>query len=122
EAYELIRNGVTHVYRETFDTSLRWGMEALGILGVHPHQAHRAARTFQRQDEPFMVAMDPIATDQQNLVTTVRERTRELERQLRLDATDHPDRDDHAWDSEPLRAAAVARAEQEAKKDEAPPV
>jgi len=66
--------------------------------------------------------MAHIATDQQRLVTTVRERTRELERQLRLDATDHPDRDDHAWDSEPIREAAIARAEQQAKKDEAPPV
>jgi CPA2 family monovalent cation:H+ antiporter-2 len=122
EAYELIRNGVSHVYRETFDTSLRVGTDALEILGVHAHQAHRAARTFKRQDEAFLVEMAHIAADQQKLVTTVRERTRELERQLRLDATDHPDRDDHAWDSEPLRAAAIARAEQEAKKDEAPPV
>jgi monovalent cation:H+ antiporter-2, CPA2 family len=122
EAYELIRNGVSRVYRETFDTSLRVGVDALEILGVHAHQAHRAARTFKRQDESFMMEMAHIATDQQKLVTTVRERTRELERQLRLDASDDPERDDHAWDSEPLRAAAIARAEQEAKKDEAPPV
>ena len=122
EAYELIRNGVTRVYRETFDTSLRVGTDALEILGVHAHQAYRAARTFKRQDEAFMMEMAHIATDQQKLVTTVRERTRELERQLRLDATDHPDRDDHAWDSDEIRAAVIAQAEREAKKDEAPPV
>jgi Kef-type K+ transport system membrane component KefB/voltage-gated potassium channel Kch len=121
EAYELIRSGVEHVYRETFDSSLRLGEDALRMLGVHAHQAHRSARTFRRQDEAFMYEMAAISGDQQKLVTTVRERTRELEKMLRLDAEgESPERRDHAWDSEPLRAAAIARAEQEAKDREAP--
>ncbi len=51
EAYELFDAGVTHVYRESFDTSLRMGVDALRLLGFRATQANRAAQTFRRHDE-----------------------------------------------------------------------
>jgi len=51
EAYELLAAGVTHVYRESLDTSLRLGVDALRMLGLRATQAHHAAQTFRRHDE-----------------------------------------------------------------------
>jgi len=51
DAYELLDAGVTHVYRDTLDTSLRMGVDALRLLGVRAYQANRAARMFRRHDE-----------------------------------------------------------------------
>jgi voltage-gated potassium channel Kch len=51
EAYELLDAGVAHVYRESLDTSLRLGIDALRMLGIRATQAYRAAQTFRRHDE-----------------------------------------------------------------------
>jgi monovalent cation:proton antiporter-2 (CPA2) family protein len=51
DAYDLLDAGVDHVFRETLDSSLRVGVEALRLLGRRAHQVHRAAHTFRRHDE-----------------------------------------------------------------------
>lgn len=43
EAHELLQAGVTQFSRETFSSALELGRKALITLGMHPHQAQRAA-------------------------------------------------------------------------------
>ena len=47
----LLDAGVPYVYRETLDTSLRLGADALRLLGFRAYHAQRAANTFLRHDE-----------------------------------------------------------------------
>lgn len=109
EAYELLDLGIEGVYRETYDTSLRVGVDALRLLGWHGHRAVRAARTFRRYDEDGLAEMARLRHDQAALVTTARERIRELEEILQADQAEAKElQADPGWDADGLRAAAQA--------------
>ncbi len=56
-AYELMGMGVKHIFRETFDTSLRAGEQALRLLGLRSYQAHRARLKFAHGDEVNLVKL-----------------------------------------------------------------
>jgi monovalent cation:proton antiporter-2 (CPA2) family protein len=103
EAYELLEHGVTHVYRETFDTSLRAGEDALKLLGAHAHRARRAARTFQRHDEQSVAMLAEVYKDQTRLVRTARERIAALEEALAADHQGVEHFRDHGWDTDAIR-------------------
>jgi putative NADPH-quinone reductase len=52
--YELMHIGIDSVFRETYDTALAMGVEALKAVGFRAYQAPRAARTFKRHDTEAM--------------------------------------------------------------------
>ena len=107
EAYDLHEAGVGHVYRETFDTAVRVGADALRMLGVPGHRAHRAALTFRKHDDRSVVEMGKVRNDQQMLVRTARERLAEVEAILRLDRDERaPEDAEPAWDASARRAHA----------------
>jgi voltage-gated potassium channel Kch len=103
-AYDLIEAGVDHVYRETLDSSLTLGVDALRLLGFRGVQAHAAARTFRRHDEDSVRELASMRHDRQAYLSRARERIAHLEELLRADLeeaqTEHPDA---AWDTDSLR-------------------
>ena len=104
DAYELIDAGVTHIYRETLDTSLRVGVDALRLLGFRGYQAQRAARQFFRHDEESVRLMTSLRGDRARYVSLARERIADLERTLLADLEDSDGLDrDAGWDAESLR-------------------
>jgi len=104
DAYALMDAGVEHVYRETFGTSLRVGIDALRALGFRAHRAQRAAQAFQRHDEMALREMAEIRrAKDKDWFLAVRERASELERVLRNDLSEHREVRDDAWDNETLR-------------------
>ncbi len=115
EAYELLEIGVEGVYRETFETSLRVGVDAMRLLGTPAYQAHRSARTFRRHDDDALRELASVRNDQAQLVRTARERIQVLEQILRADREGEPEFRDHAWDAEPLRQASVLRPDSPGK-------
>jgi monovalent cation:H+ antiporter-2, CPA2 family len=103
DAHALLNAGVTYVYRENLDTSLRMGTDALRMLGFRAYQARRAAQTFLRHDEESLRQLAEFRGDRVVYLNTARQRIAELERILQSDL--HllgQDRDD-GWDSESLR-------------------
>ncbi len=56
-AHELQKRGVKYFYREMLGSALDLGAEALRQLGHGAHEAHRAAREFQRHDEAAIRAL-----------------------------------------------------------------
>jgi len=103
EAYELLDMGVEHVYRETLDTSLRTGVDALRLLGRRGHQAHRAARTFRKHDEESVRELGAMRDDRKAYFSAARERIQALE-ELLLSEVEGPAEDrDAGWDTESLR-------------------
>jgi Iap family predicted aminopeptidase len=107
DAYEFIEAGLTDVYRETVDSSLRLGVDALRLLGVRAYHAQRAARTFLRHDELAMRELAVVHKDRKTYFSTARQRIQELEQLLHFDAANENLREvDEGWDNESLRQEA----------------
>ena len=94
--------GVEHVYRETFDSSLRLGVKALRLLGRRGYQAERAARTFRRHDDEALDELRAVRQDREAYLGVARRRIADLERVLLADLTEEKETD-AGWDSEPIR-------------------
>jgi voltage-gated potassium channel Kch len=104
DSYQLIEAGVGHVYRETLDSSLRMGADALQLLGRRAYYAQRVARLFGQHDERILAELAAVRGDQQQYFLTIRQRIADLEQLLQSD-----DKDrwlmgvGEGWDNESLR-------------------
>ena len=102
-AYELLEVGVDHVYRETLDSSLRLGVDALRLLGRRGHQAHRAARTFRRHDEASLRELATLRHDRKGYLNLARQRIHDLEQALETERRGVDDAvRDAGWDATTL--------------------
>ncbi len=102
-AYELIESGVTHVYRESIDSAMRLGVDALRLLGRRGHAAWRAAQHFRRRDEENMRRLAAVFRDRATHLSLAREAIADLEASMRADGVSGAASDDTAWDAESLR-------------------
>jgi glutathione-regulated potassium-efflux system ancillary protein KefC len=82
---ELVDRGVTAIQRETFESALRSGREALEALGVAPYEARELAELFRRQNLATLAAMQPHFRDEEKAVAIVKSGRDELEENLRRD-------------------------------------
>ncbi len=103
EAYELLDHGVDHVYRETLDSSLRLGVDALRLLGRRAFAAHRAAKTFRRHDEESVRELGQMRHDRKAYFSAARERIRSLEELILSEMSDEGEDRDAGWDTDSLR-------------------
>lgn len=103
DAYELLRLGVQHVYRETLDTSLRMGTDAMRMLGFRAYNARHVAQKFYEHDEKALRELAETWADRNLYISTARERIAELEQLLRADGFDTDLDIDKEWDSDSLR-------------------
>jgi voltage-gated potassium channel Kch len=84
-AYELIRRGIPHVYRETLGSSLDLSIDALRVLGLPPERAERAARIFKEYDEASVREMAGISEEDEAYMSRARHHIENLERILQAD-------------------------------------
>jgi len=103
DAYNLMNAGMLHIYRETIDTSLRLGVDALRMLGFRAHEATRAAKTFFTYDEKTLKRLSTIRNEEE-YITAIRESIEEQELILRADIDAAPLKADEAWDEQPRMA------------------
>jgi monovalent cation:proton antiporter-2 (CPA2) family protein len=104
DAYEMIEAGVNFVYRETFDASLRLGIEALRLLGFPSYQAHRASKTFRRHDEHALRELATMRHDRKAYISHARQRISDLEEILLEEMEPGTDQErDIGWDTTSLR-------------------
>lgn len=102
DSYDLIDLGINEIYRETLDSSLRLGAEALSFLGHRKHQAYRAAKTFRKHDERYLRELARMRQEGDKLITGARQRINDLE-QLMLKELENEGRDkDLGWDATTL--------------------
>jgi len=78
DAYEQMNAGLLHIYRETLDTSVRVGVDAMSILGFRKYTALRLAKTFIKQDELNLKKLAAIR-DREEYITEVKKYIEELE-------------------------------------------
>jgi len=103
ETYELLDAGVHHVYRETLDTSLRAGIDALRTLGFRSYQAHRATRTFRHHDEESIEVLRHLRHDKKTYLSHARQRIEDLEQLLLSELKDPEEHVDAGWDTTSMR-------------------
>lgn len=103
DAYDLMDAGVLHLYRETFDSSLRMGVDALRLLGRRSYQAHRAAMIFRKHDDRALKHLSAIRDDRKQYINLAREKIEELEKFIEADIQDRSLERDSGWDVESLK-------------------
>ncbi len=103
DAYELMDAGVLHLYRETLDSSLRMGVDALTLLGRRSYQAHRAAMIFRKHDDRALKHLSAIRDDRKQYINLAREKIEELEKFIGEDIQDRSLDRDAGWDVESLK-------------------
>jgi CPA2 family monovalent cation:H+ antiporter-2/glutathione-regulated potassium-efflux system protein KefB len=101
-AYRLTEDGAEHVYRDTLDSSLRMGIDALRHLGIRAYHAHRSARTFRRHDEELVRELASLHGDSKSYIDTARQRIQNLEDLLRSEVESEEDDAGAGWDVESL--------------------
>ncbi len=103
EAYDLINLGLTDVYRESLDTSIRLGVDALIKLGYRRYSATRSGQTFLKNDEAALMKLAPHRHDEKSYIFNAREQIRLQEQILAEDRNANPAANDHAWESDRYR-------------------
>lgn len=102
-AYQLIHRKVDVIERETFESSLHMGIEALKLLGFRAYRAHRDAQTFRHHDLEAMYEMAEIHEDESGLVARSNQLSDDLQEIFQSDNYDLPQEVNQAWDTTNLR-------------------
>jgi hypothetical protein len=79
------------------------GVDALKLLGVRSHRAHRAAQTFRQYDEEALHDMAAVEGDDAVVLARSRQLAQDLEQLLQSDAEEMTQDVDRAWDISALR-------------------
>lgn len=102
DAYELFDLGIEQVYRETFDTALRMGADALVMMGERSYKVNRAAITFRRHNERVIKEMANHRKDHVEWIKKLRQRIEDIE-QIMTDEMERTGKDkDLGWDTSGL--------------------
>jgi monovalent cation:proton antiporter-2 (CPA2) family protein len=108
QAYTLLRDGISEVYRETTGTACDMGFATLRALGHRAFQARRAVQAFRAHDEQGVRVLAGKWGDDTSYVSEARARIAETEQLLAsLSFVDH--HFDLAWDNTTLREEAQGR-------------
>lgn len=100
-AYDLLKRGVTDIWRETLDSSLEMGIAALRHLGFPAYEARRASRVFRVHDEATVHELADLWGDEPKYIAAVRQRIEILNRAVEADrASLGSSADAEAWDIE----------------------
>lgn len=100
DAYDLIDAGVKTPYRESIDTSVRLGVDALVSLGFRKYTAARAGQNFIKYDEASLSKLAAHRHNQEAYIFNSREQILIAEDLLANDLAANPSLNDHAWDRE----------------------
>lgn len=111
DTYDQMNAGILHIYRETIDTSLRMGVDAMKLLGYRAYTAQRAARTFLRYDEQKLKDLSKIRDNEKEYINQAREYIEELEAIIKTDMNQLHLEKDQGWDEDSLIADEKVKSE-----------
>lgn len=116
EAYRFLKAGFDDVFRETGGTALELGFQALRVMGVRGHQAHRAVATFRRHNERAMRELAQHWGDDKHYFGLLKSKIEEGEEMLKRSQllAGHVD---PAWDNTTLRDELLQEAAEAPKLD-----
>ncbi|GBF48716.1 KefB related efflux transport protein [Leptospira ryugenii] len=97
EAYELKSLGADSVFRETRETAVEMGIEALKSLGFRSYQAKKAALTFLDHDTQTFEELYKHRNDRKTYISLAKQRTAELERLMKVDTVKDISENSDIW-------------------------
>ena len=103
DVYDFFAAGANDMIRETFDSAVRAGRSALEALGVHPHEAEKICRAFNKSDRAMLREMadvyDPDIPPSQNpaYVAKAKEVMAVQDAAMRGSRGPHSGNHDRAW-------------------------
>jgi monovalent cation:proton antiporter-2 (CPA2) family protein len=98
-AYRLIKIGVKDIFRETLESSLELGVQALRVLGFGAYRAHRAAHRFKVYDEETVQILSQyFGTDEKDFLGQVRKRVQTLDELFETERSGPIRPEDPGWD------------------------
>lgn len=103
DTYELLDEGIDHIYREHLDTSVRLGVDVMKKLGYRTYSAFRAGQNFIKYDESALRLLAQNRKDKKVYISAIREQIALEEELLQNDRQIVPSQHDHAWDSKDMR-------------------
>ena len=83
--YELMKMNIAGIRRETFDSALNLGVQALKVLGNQPELAERAGQLFAVHDEESLQILAKLWGDDKSYGVAVRQRMEDLNQVLLAD-------------------------------------
>ncbi|MFC5473052.1 glutathione-regulated potassium-efflux system protein KefC [Paraherbaspirillum soli] len=98
--FELMNLGVTVIERETFESALQLGRQALRHLGFDAYHARQAAMKFRTHNLQTLHELYPHHKDQQKMVSIAKKAREELEEMFAHDRTLCEDSPTGDWDDE----------------------
>lgn len=101
DAYDLMNAGMMHVYRETVDTALRMGRDALHFMGKRKYRVLRSSQMFLQYDEKKLKELSAIS-DWDEYIVKARSHIEELESVLKADMQQQHQDLEAGWDEEGL--------------------
>lgn len=111
DAYELLEMGITNIYREHLDTSIRMGEDVLKKLGFRAHTVHRLAQSFREYDESALKILVNYKDDQKEYISKVKKQIESQEALLSGELSRKFSINDHAWDSEEMKKTMTQKKE-----------
>ena len=102
DSYELLDAGISDIYRETLDSSLRMAADALCKLGHRRYQTHTAIKMFRKHDERYLRELAALRHDQKELIRGARQRIEDLEKLLLTEIENVGKDKDLGWDATTL--------------------
>ncbi|MBJ91717.1 MAG: potassium transporter [Alteromonadaceae bacterium] len=84
-AYQLLRLGVEHFKRETFDSAVNLGVDALKLLGNSEESAEKAGTLFRAHDNASLKILADVCGDDASYGVAIRQRTEDLKQVLMKD-------------------------------------
>jgi CPA2 family monovalent cation:H+ antiporter-2 len=103
DAYDLMDAGMLHIYRESLETSVRVGTDALRMLGFRAYRTKRAAQIFIKNDEKALKGLAAVRDNIKEYVVNVRQRIEEQEKIIQADVENISYGKDNGWDADALR-------------------
>jgi monovalent cation:proton antiporter-2 (CPA2) family protein len=98
-SYELLDRKVDGFQRDTFESSLNLGIEALTHLGYNRHRAHRLAQTFRKHNLKVLYELHKHhRDDEKRYLSETRKHALELEELFRAEKEDTGYDADGSWD------------------------
>lgn len=103
-AYELMDLGIDNIYRETLDTAVKMGVDALKKMGFRSYSLTRSAQNFIKYDEASLKRLAKERFDKNNYIIRVKNEINQQEQLLSENLKPLISANDHAWDSEFMRS------------------
>lgn len=110
DVYRLYQAGADEIIRETFDSAIRAGKQAMISIGAHPFRVEKSARRFVHHDRDSIAELaklwDPEISvyENQSYVDLSRERTRMMYEVMEQLDQDNQARHDRAWAPPPRKS------------------